>query len=262
MDHQLIGESRRLVIAAMAAQAARTDGWQQHQSSIWWQSGLPASGANLVLDCGRNPHDRALSRLSRLMCWTGNPVGWLVWPDQDPELQQGVLSKVGYRLSEPLWLGVLHHHQELFSCASPTDLETIDVLLPHQRVEYCTYLEHCHHLHPRYAQLIANTFLIPLYPSSFKTLVIWRDGVVVAAITASFWPPSTVQPTLGQLLWLGVLPRWRRQGLARSLTHQACLWLLGMGVERIHVQSSVMATGLYRSLGFSDLGYVDLWGWH
>ncbi len=136
----------------------------------------------------------------------------------------------------------------------------IDALHGNQASAYSFYLEQCHRLHARYAQLITTTFLTSLPSAGFKTLVIWRDGGVVAAITAFLLRASTAEPVLGQLLWLGVLPRWRRQGLASSLTRQACLWLLGMGVERIHVQASSMAKGLYRSHAFTDLGALDLWG--
>ena len=258
MHQHLIAESRQLVLAAMAAQAARSGGWQRHQHSCWWQSGLPASGANLVLDCGGQPQRQSLSRLSSLMRWSGGPVGWLVWPDQHPALQRRVLAAAGYRPSEPLWLGVLPSCRELAGSASPREM---GVLSGPESAAYVRYLEQCHQIHQAYAQLISATFLASAQPAAFKTLAIWREGAIAAAVTAAVQRRADAAPALGHLLWLGVLPAWRRRGLARALTRQACQWLLGLGVERIHVQASPMAVGLYRSLGFTEAGELELWGW-
>lgn len=255
LEQERVLESRQLVLAAMRAQAWQSGLWQEHGSCRWWQSSIAAVGANLVLDCGSDPHSHVLARLMGLMRWNSRPSGWLVWPDQTPSLQRELLRQKGYRCCEQLWLGSL-----------PSDLGPIAPcsdqvgVLRHMddRPAYVRYLQACHQLDPSHASLLMTAFVQSTNSGTerFKVFVVWLDGRIIAAITACVLPA----PALGHLLWLGVLPAWRRRGLARMITLQACGWLLAMGVHRIHVQASPMAVGLYRSIGFQHHGDLDLWG--
>lgn len=250
-----LDEARQLVVAAMRAQAAQGGLWQEHQQLSWWQSPIAASGANLVVDCGADPHSQLLTRVMALMRWSRRPVGWLIWPDQNPALQHQLLYQRGYRQCEQLWLGSLTPNSAQVCSVS----RQVRVVRPFEQLVYASHLQQCHHLGVAYAQLLTATFLNqPDTPSvAFKVFTIRFEGQIVAAITACVLPAD---PRLGNLLWLGVLPSWRRRGFARTITLQACSWMVALGVQRIHVQASAMAVGLYRSLGFKPYGDLNLWG--
>ncbi len=260
MDLPRVSEARRLVTASMRSQAALAGFWQEYQSFCWWQSGLQAAGANLLLDCGTNPKPASLIRLAVLLRWSAAPVGWLIWPDQSADLQQQLLAQVGFCHRESIWLGFLPAERldPKPLCAGDSDL--IQVLRWSDAVGYAHYLEQCHQICHAYSRLITATFLNPSPPGMFKTLGVLKDGAVVASVTAGLMPGVSGSPPLGNLLWLGVLTPWRRRGLARAITEQACTWLMAKGVNRIHVQASPMAVGLYRSLGFRHCGDLALWG--
>lgn len=258
MQHLRLGEARQLVAAAMRAQAAQGGLWQAHRQMRWWQSPIAASGANLVVDCGLDPQPQVLTRLMALMRWGHRPVGWLVWPDQHADLQQRLLQERGYTHRERLWLGSLTVLSDV--CGPMSQLG--HVVMPMDQQAYVRYLQHCHQVGFEHAQMLTAAFLAPAKARSplFKTFAIWMDGVVVAAITACVLPPTSAFPCLGNLLWLGVVPAWRRRGFARAITLQACSWIVAQGVDRIHVQATAAAVGLYRSIGFQPHAHLDLWG--
>ena len=63
---------------------------------------------------------------------------------------------------------------------------------------------------------------------------------------------------VGGLLWLGVLPVWRRRGFARLVVARAMEWILRYPVVSVQVQAIAMAMDLYQSIGFLCLGDLQL----
>jgi len=249
----------------------------------WWLSGLPAIAANLLLDAGPDPQAHLVQRLAARLLHFEHPLGWLIWPDQQPHRQRAVLTDVGFRLSERLWLGGLSIPLAL------TPLEAVQSnpwsgsvagvpasrLLPVDRQRYGAFLMACHQIPRRLAELVAQAFVTaphqhsgtPLLAAAGATQLatfafadpIGRLQASITACCASVERQGTEPMPVGGLVWLGTHPAARRQGLARQLTEQACLWLQAQGVQEIVVQASQPAVPLYRALGFQPQGSLELW---
>ena len=261
MDADQMVEARRLVAACVRAQASRAGLWQCHGDLRWWQSGLPAMAANLVVDCGQQPRPAQLSALAALLVRASAPAGWLIWPDQQPLVQQPLLRRQGFSPRERLWLASVDgHHFEPDPAPSSSMLTSAD------SEALARLYQACHHIPIHFAAVTAQAFL-ESSPQlrTFAQLDPGSDGLPprpVASITACLMSPPGLQQSvpLGGLVWLGTHPAWRRRGYARQLTLQACRWLAAAGVERIHVQAASAAVSLYQSLGFVEQGWLDLWG--
>jgi ribosomal protein S18 acetylase RimI-like enzyme len=68
------------------------------------------------------------------------------------------------------------------------------------------------------------------------------------------------------LLGLDILPRYRRQGLARELLRLYEIWSQVRGKHRMVLTAHKEKVGMYEKMGFTDLGISDsVWGggvWH
>jgi len=261
MDADQLVQARRLVAACVRAQASYGGLWQRHNNLCWWQTGLPAMAANLVVDCGPKPRHAQLSALAELLVRSRAPAGWLIWPDQQPERQRQLLLRQGFSPRERLWLASLNiQHVE------PEPGSSGSILTSAESEALASLYQACHGIPSGFARLTAQAFLnSPHQLRTFAQLEPSTNGQqpqAVASITACWMRPRELQGqgALGGLVWLGTHPAWRRRGYARQLTIQACRWLAAVGVQCIHVQASAMAVPLYRSLGFVENGWLDLWG--
>jgi GNAT superfamily N-acetyltransferase len=269
-------DSRTLVRTCITAQAQELGLWQQHRQMAWWQGGVQAMGANVVVDCGTTPDARQLSRLAQLFARMPVPAAWLVWPDQNPELQAGVLHGFGFQFCEGLWLARLTADQLL---PLPAGLVLPDrcVLRPlklDDRPALADFYEHCHQIPAPLAWSTASAFLSLDSPSSspgwFSTVGVVLEAVdgcssqVVAAISSCFCNSDGLssQAPLAGLVWLGTHSLFRRKGLARWLTHHVCSALFQRGLACINVQAAPVAVELYRGLGFRSFGQLELWARH
>jgi ribosomal protein S18 acetylase RimI-like enzyme len=272
MDSQALQEARDLVATSVKVQARSSGLWQHHGGLRWWQSGLPAMAANLVVDAGPQPHSARVLALAELLVRAGSPAGWLVWPDQLPKLQGQWLSARGFTACERLWLATLCSNAPsaaLLLEASPA-VPRGDAIrwLGSPDVEGLAQLYgRCHGIPDSLASVTAHAFVTQSHQlSTLAAFCLDPSGLAaapVASITACIANASSAQDAapVGGLVWLGTHPAWRRRGYARSLTALACRWLLARGVDRIHVQAAPAAQALYRSLGFVDQGWLELWGW-
>ncbi|MCP9808631.1 GNAT family N-acetyltransferase [Cyanobium sp. HWJ4-Hawea] len=241
----------------------------------WWQTGMLAIAANIVVDCGQDAPAQQMLALAERMAQARAPAGWLVWPDQNPERQQPLLLRCGFRPCEQLWLASLavrslssrdklaaNFNNELH--CGPVAAAQIDELI--------LFYQCCHLIPISFARVVANAFCAEsnlvcgstshlLDGLRLKTFGLWNADRLVATITAIMLNSSNSQlsEVFGGLLWLGTHPAWRCRGLARQLTSHACGWLAHQGVEHVHVQASAAAIPLYRSLGFVERGWLELW---
>ena len=268
-------DARRLVAASIQAQARLKGLWQQHRQMCWWQSGLPAMAANLVVSCGPEADARRVQSLARLLARSPAPAGWLLWPDQDPARQRPLLEAQGFRCCERIALASLPMDQRsvaaLGQSAPQAGGSPVALLTSAGAPALAVLLEACHGIPSALAVVVATAFLTAQpWPVAgeqagtlrLQTFAVSQDGVPVASITAALLNPvarAGGQP-IGCLLWLGTHPQWRRRGFARHVTLAACRWLRAEGAERIHVQAAAAACSLYASLGFGDDGWLELWG--
>lgn len=261
-------QSRQLVAASVQAQAALTGVWQERGGMGWWLSGLPAMAANLVVACDPGASDRQIAALARWMAHRPSPVGWLLWPDQEPLRQQRLLAGHGFRPCERLWLASLTAGPADWPDAGPCRLlgaADTAAEIAADTAAYGSLLQACHGIPASFAAVVAQAFVnvrpTSVGPASLRlqTLAVEQDGALLATITAAV-VGGPAAPPLGGLLWLGTHPSCRRRGLGRLVTAAACRWLAGWGVTRIHVQASDAAVMLYRSLGFAEDGWLELWG--
>lgn len=269
MNRSHLAEARVLVAASLRAQSLRAGLWQQWHDLLWWQSGLQAIGANLVVDVGELWSEARLVALAQLMARAAAPAGWLLWPDQQPLGQQAILQAQGFAPCERLWLGLARPQLDPAWIDDSPSAVSLQVLNSNHTDALTALYGRCHGVPQDVAQLVAETFLAPqsgevsggaLNFRCFAALAPVGAGgapLPVAAVTAC-WQPHGLG--CGSLLWLGTDPPWRRQGLARSLTRWACHWLADWGVQRVHVQAAAPAVGLYRLLGFEHQGWLELWG--
>lgn len=241
----------------------------------WWLSGLPAMGANLVVTCDVGTTDQQIEALARWMAVRPAPAGWLLWPDQRPSRQQELLGGCGFHRCERLWLASLVDARGYARAAGgddfwvpptlPGDVGPCRVLVAADRAAYGSLLQSCHGIPASLAAVVAQAFIneqptaLGQDTARFRTLGCERDGALLASITAVFVCRPAATPLAG-LLWLGTHPSCRRRGFGRLVTAAACRWLVGCGVDRIHVQASAAAVSLYRSLGFQEDGWLELWG--
>ena len=80
---------RQLLRKALAQQQACGGLLLEHQGLCWSGTSWEASGANLVVDAG--PLQQRRLPLMRWMATRPLPVGWLLWPDQQPQLQLSLI---------------------------------------------------------------------------------------------------------------------------------------------------------------------------
>ena len=65
--------------------------------------------------------------------------------------------------------------------------------------------------------------------------------------------PDNLTGTNGYLMNIYVLPKCRGEGVGRKIVEFLLMDAKTQGVEKIYLESSEMAKGLYRGLGFSDM---------
>ncbi|MEB3235102.1 MAG: GNAT family N-acetyltransferase [Cyanobacteriota bacterium] len=271
-------EARHLVMASVQAQARQVGLWQEHAALGWWQSGLPAMAANLVVHCGPLAGDRQVCALARLLARSGPAAGWLVWPDQRPEHQRALLQGCGFHLCERIELASFNVSQNVSQTVFlPPSRPAGDgagervgcrPLAAADRPACAVLLQACHGVPAAVAAVVAAAFvdapplLLAHGSLQLQTLAIWQQGRPVATITAALWRPlePTHGPACGGLLWLGTDPAWRRRGYGMQVTAAACAWLQQQGAQRLHVQASAAAASIYRGLGFAHDGWLELWG--
>lgn len=254
-----LAEARDLLAAAIQAQASCVGLWQERGALRWWQSGLPAMAANLVLDSGAQPNRSQLRALAQLLARAPSPAGWLLWPDQQPNLQQSVLRGCGFRLCERLWLGVMDSHQLAELTARwPAVSTSCRLLSSGEREPLARLYGACHQVPPSLAQVAARAFLGD--PDLFSTYAQVSADAHATALEPVAAITTCRRSSLGSLLWLGTHPACRGRGYARQVTLAACHGLIQQGVGRVHVQASEAAVHLYSSLGFSHGGWLELWG--
>ena len=257
-------DARRLVAASVQAQAQWAGLWQQHRGLQWWQSGLPAMAANLVVGCEADVSDRQLQALARWLARAGAPAGWLLWPDQAPQRQAALLQSSGFGPCERIWLASV----AAAALRCPELSGTCRQLGAADRPGLAALLQACHGVPAGLAAVVAAAFVAerPLRldggTAQLQTFAVGAaDPGPAASITALVWQPHAVgaQPC-GALLWLGTHPAHRCQGYGTQVTAAACRWLQQQGAARLHVQASAAAIAIYQGLGFAEDGWLELWG--
>ena len=269
-------DARQLVAASVRCQADLEGLWQEHRGMRWWQSGLSAMAANLVVDPGTQTLDKNLQALAEVMIRGGVPAGWLVWPDQQPGRQHTILEASGFRCCEQIWLASLDCQARRLRDQRdlppwPVAGMSARVLSTRDVPALVALLKACHGVPESLAAIVATTFAGELVcdPAAdpagvlqLRTFAVLAGPSPVSSITAAVlggcsWGDGVPR---GGLLWLGTHPQWRCRGLARQVTRMACSWLIDSGVHRIHVQAAAAARSLYDSLGFEGDGVLELWG--
>ena len=91
-----------------------------------------------------------------------------------------------------------------------------------------------------------------------------RGFAIVAEVedegVVGFVIASKIEPKLGHIVSLDVLPRFRRQGIGTSLMSAAGGRLAALGAETLRLEtpeSSQGAQQLYRKLGLSRVGFIE-----
>ena len=91
-----------------------------------------------------------------------------------------------------------------------------------------------------------------------------RGFAIVAEVegegVVGFVIASKIEPKLGHIVSLDVLPRFRRQGIGTSLMSVAGGRLAALGAETLRLEtpeSSQGAQQLYRKLGFCHVGFIE-----
>ena len=261
-------DARALLHQCFRVLAEQTGRWHQEKHMAWWLSGLPAIGANVLVECGVDPQPERLQALAGSLACLDVPVGWLIWPDQTPSLQQAILQTRGFQFCECLWLGRLAPGElkapAYLSQALPLEIRQ---LIPHDAPALAELYGVCHQIPSSFADVAARAFLPRSSPvvSTFGGFLPVDGSLqpeLVAAITVILDPrPRSAQnPSMAGLAWLGTHPNVRRCGVASRLTRLVCQTLIRSGVSCIHVQASPAATGLYPGLGFRSYGRLELWG--
>lgn len=86
-----------------------------------------------------------------------------------------------------------------------------------------------------------------------------RLAATGAGVIATRLPgPANPAATVGYIQWVSTDPRWRRRGLARSITSALLAWFAERDVRAIELHATPQAAGLYRSLGFAPGGNPGL----
>ena len=161
----------------------------------WWLSGLPAMGANLMLDCGPAPDPQRLEALARRLRGFEVPAGWLIWPDQCPALQQSVVRASGFQACERLWLARLAAG-ELSAAPEPSLAPPLSIrrLIPRDAPALTELYRVAHQIPPCFAGVSARAFVsqLPTVLSTYGGFVP-VDGSpqleLVAAITVVLESP-------------------------------------------------------------------------
>ena len=77
-------------------------------------------------------------------------------------------------------------------------------------------------------------------------------------ITTRLPGPANPAAAVGYIQWVSTDPRWRRRGLARSITSALLAWFSERDVRAIELHATPQAAGMYRSLGFGVGGNPGL----
>jgi ribosomal protein S18 acetylase RimI-like enzyme len=62
--------------------------------------------------------------------------------------------------------------------------------------------------------------------------------------------PGSLSGQVGYIMSLAVVPRYRRQGIARRLMQATLRWLAGRGVQHVALHATEVGRPLYEELGF------------
>ena len=245
---------------ALQAQAMEVGLWQEHDGFVWWQSGLAATGANLVVESGNGSNVQQIQRLVDLMLWPQKPVGWLIWPGRQMKLIKNILAANKFHYCETL---------SLLSMAAASfvprqmSIKTTLLNISNQTL-FCDFLTICHQIPKCYANVVSRAFLLNL--SSEIKMQTWavlkKDNSgshIIASITACLMP-GRFGP-IGGLFWLGTVEKHRSKGYASQLVVDANEWLITNGAIQVFVQSTARAHSLYKSLGFMQNGSMEFWGY-
>ena len=249
------GSMRQLLRQALVQQQACGGLLLEHQGLCWSSTSWKASGANLVVDAGQRQQWRM-----PLMHWLASrpvPVGWLLWPDQQPQLQGAALRSCGFVLSETLVQMELPSAaccrpgaQELPSAglirfAGTSDLEALS-----------QFYALCHQIPLGYARQVAAGFLQAQQSGECRLWLAEQQSAVVAAVTACFEGCNAL------ITWLGTRPELRRRGWAEALLIRALADLWASGIECVQLQAVEAAQSLYARRGFQALFPLQLWTHH
>ena len=243
---------RQLLRKSLAQQQACGGLLLEHQGLCWSSTSWEASGANLVVDAGPLQHRRL--PLMRWMAARPLPVGWLLWPDQQPQLQGAALHALGFVFSETLaqmelsfgacyrpgadalpsaaWIGL----------AGPSDLEAL-----------AQFYALCHQIPLGYARQVAAGFLQAQQSGDCRLWLAVQQGAVVAAVTAC---PEGCKALI---TWVGTRPERRRQGWAQTLLNRALADLRTFGIDCVQLQAVEAVQGLYARRGFQVVVPLQLW---
>jgi GNAT superfamily N-acetyltransferase len=129
---------------------------------------------------------------------------------------------------------------------------------------FCDFLTICHQIPKCYANVVSRAFLLNLSSEiKMQTWAVLQEDTfgfyIVASITACLVPGRF--GIIGGLFWLGTAEKYRSKGYASQLVVDANKWLITNGAVQIFVQSTAGAHSLYKSLGFTQNGSMEFWGY-
>lgn len=243
---------RLLLRKSLAQQQAFGGLCLEHHGLYWSSTGWKASGANLVVDAGA-----IQQRRMALMRWCAMrpvPVGWLLWPDQQPQVQGAALRSLGFVASDTLLQMELPTGWSCDPCtdglpsagrirwASPADLEALT-----------SFYAQCHQIPMGYARQVAVGFLAAQKSGDGCLWLAEAQNRPVAAVTACLEGRNAL------ITWLGTRPEQRRRGWAEALLIRALADLQASGVVRVQLQAVHGAKSLYARRGFQALFALQLW---
>jgi len=243
---------RQLLRKALAQQQACGGLLLEHEGLCWSSTSWKASGANLVVDAGQLQQRRLL--LMRWLATRPLPVGWLLWPDQQPQLQGAALQALGFVFAETL---VQMESSSGWSChqdavalpaagwirsPGPCDLEAL-----------AQFYALCHQIPLGYARQVAAGFLQAQQSGDCRLWLAVQQSAVVAAVTAC------LEGCKALITWVGTRPERRRQGWAEAVLIRVLADLRASGIDCVQLQAVEAAQRLYLRRGFQALFPLQLW---
>ena len=113
-----------------------------------------------------------------------------------------------------------------------------------------------------FEQASQQYFQSALQDGSYFGLLGEIDGVVVAGggIVIAAWPgsPLNVHPRRAWILNIYVEPKYRRQGLARTILEALISWCKGNEFQSVSLHASEYGRSLYEKLGFHPTNEMRL----
>jgi ribosomal protein S18 acetylase RimI-like enzyme len=87
------------------------------------------------------------------------------------------------------------------------------------------------------------------------------DGNRLIGTATAWFPEEGVNPTLGRIHWVAVLPSWQGRGVGRALVSEALTRLAALGYSAAYLSTSQLrkpAISLYHGLGFEPVDRPEL----